>query len=39
LVSKVINQTSRTQFLINKDKNRGRFLFTIPHPSSNGTNK
>jgi hypothetical protein len=27
-----------TLFLINKDKNRGMFLFTFPHPSSNEGN-
>jgi hypothetical protein len=29
---------STIQFLFNKDKNRGRFLFTFPYPSSNEGN-
>jgi hypothetical protein len=37
LVSKVLNHSHGKQFIINKDKNRGRFLFTFPHPSRNGT--
>jgi hypothetical protein len=28
-----------TQYLINKDKNRGKLLFTFPHPSSNEGNE
>jgi hypothetical protein len=36
LVLKVLNYSSGSQFIINKDKNRGRFLFTFPHPSWNG---
>jgi hypothetical protein len=30
LVSKVLHSLNGTQFLINKNKNRGRFLFTFP---------
>jgi hypothetical protein len=36
LVLKVLNYTTRSQFLINKDRNRGMFLFTFPYPSWNG---
>jgi hypothetical protein len=36
LVLKVLTHSNESQFLINKDKNRGRFSFTFPHPSLNG---
>jgi hypothetical protein len=34
VVLKVLNYANG---LINKDKNRGRFLFAFPHPSQNRT--
>jgi hypothetical protein len=37
LVLKVLYYFNGSQFLVNKDKNRGRFLFIFPHPSRNGT--
>jgi hypothetical protein len=37
LVSKVLNKYSKSQLLINKDTNRGRFLFTFHHPFPKGT--
>jgi hypothetical protein len=33
---KILNYCNESQFLSNKHKNRGRFLFTFPHPSWNG---
>jgi hypothetical protein len=37
LVLDVLNYNSGTQLLIKKNNNKGMFLFTFPHPSSNGT--
>ena len=37
LVLKVLNYSTRHQFLINKNKNRSKFLFTFPHPSQDRT--
>jgi hypothetical protein len=37
LVFIVLNNSNGSQFLINKDKNKGSFLLTFPHPSLNWT--